>query len=100
MVSFSTTAVFMPSWAARIAATYPPGPEPMTMVSNDVGVSHGAAGVYEMPSGPPGCGPRSYAWIRAMTRMSFHASQLLRPITTMHTSRPHQFDTTTRRSWP
>ena len=22
--------VFMPSWAALIAATYPPGPEPMT----------------------------------------------------------------------
>src|SRR5918996_5236495 len=30
---FSTTAVFMPSWAARIAATYPPGPDPTTMQS-------------------------------------------------------------------
>src|SRR6266496_1836844 len=31
--SLSMTAVFMPSWAARIAATYPPGPEPMTTQS-------------------------------------------------------------------
>jgi len=31
--SFSITAVFIPSCAARIAATYPPGPEPMTMQS-------------------------------------------------------------------
>jgi hypothetical protein len=31
--SFSTTAVFIPSWAARIAATYPPGPEPITTQS-------------------------------------------------------------------
>src|SRR4028119_415304 len=30
---FSMTAVFMPTWAARIAATYPPGPDPMTMQS-------------------------------------------------------------------
>ena len=28
--SFSTNAVFRPSWPARIAATYPPGPPPMT----------------------------------------------------------------------
>ena len=27
---FSTTATFMPSWLARIAHTYPPGPVPMT----------------------------------------------------------------------
>src|SRR5690625_4732455 len=27
---FSTTAVFRPSWDARIAATYPPGPPPST----------------------------------------------------------------------
>ncbi len=27
---FSTTATFMPSWAARMAQTYPPGPVPMT----------------------------------------------------------------------
>jgi hypothetical protein len=33
MSPFSTTAVFMPSWAARIAVTYPPGPDPMTMQS-------------------------------------------------------------------
>src|SRR4029079_9849026 len=30
---FSTTAVFSPSWAARIAATYPPVPAPITMTS-------------------------------------------------------------------
>jgi hypothetical protein len=42
-VSFSITAVFIPSWAARIAATYPPGPEPITMQSyEDSGM--GAAG--------------------------------------------------------
>src|SRR2546423_13278820 len=33
-LSFSTSAVLRPSWAARIAATYPPGPEPMMMRSN------------------------------------------------------------------
>src|SRR3954452_14564797 len=32
--SFSTTATFRPSWAARMAQTYPPGPEPITMRSN------------------------------------------------------------------
>src|SRR5258706_3453098 len=31
--SFSTTAVFSPSCAARMAHTYPPGPVPMTMRS-------------------------------------------------------------------
>src|ERR687889_1601571 len=31
--SRSTTAVLNPSCAARIAATYPPGPPPMTMMS-------------------------------------------------------------------
>ena len=30
---FSTTAVLRPSWAARMAATYPPGPDPMMMQS-------------------------------------------------------------------
>jgi hypothetical protein len=30
---FSTTATFLPSWAARIAATYPPGPAPRTTTS-------------------------------------------------------------------
>src|SRR5919198_3544831 len=35
---FSTTAVFIPSWAARIAATYPPGPEPITMQSYCSGI--------------------------------------------------------------
>jgi hypothetical protein len=29
----STTAVFRPSWAQRIAATYPPGPAPRTTTS-------------------------------------------------------------------
>jgi hypothetical protein len=33
---FSTQATFIPSWAARIAATYPPGPAPMTTRSNFV----------------------------------------------------------------
>src|SRR5438093_9293549 len=32
--SFSITAVFKPSWPARIAATYPPGPVPMIATSN------------------------------------------------------------------
>src|SRR6185437_16328580 len=32
--SRSTTAVFIPSCAARIAATYPPGPPPSTIRSN------------------------------------------------------------------
>src|ERR1043165_4336787 len=36
MNSFSTTAVFMPSCAARIAATYPPGPPPTITMSKDV----------------------------------------------------------------
>jgi hypothetical protein len=30
---FSTTATFIPSWLARIAQTYPPGPVPMTIKS-------------------------------------------------------------------
>ena len=30
---FSIIAVFIPSWAARIAATYPPGPPPITIRS-------------------------------------------------------------------
>ncbi len=30
---FSTTATFFPSWEARIAATYPPGPAPSTTTS-------------------------------------------------------------------
>src|SRR5262245_22122142 len=30
---FSTTAVFIPTCAARIAPTYPPGPEPITLQS-------------------------------------------------------------------
>src|SRR5262245_29276646 len=34
--SRSTTAVFMPSCAARIAATYPPGPLPRTIRSKEV----------------------------------------------------------------
>src|SRR5690348_16468761 len=34
----------MPSWAARIAATYPPGPLPMTMTSYE-------SGTPEKPSG-------------------------------------------------
>src|SRR3954466_109039 len=33
-LSFSTSAVLSPSWPARIAATYPPGPEPMITTSN------------------------------------------------------------------
>src|SRR5258708_2992631 len=33
-LSFSTMAVFSPSCAARIAATYPPGPEPLLTTSN------------------------------------------------------------------
>ena len=32
-LSISTQATFMPSWAARIAATYPPGPLPITIRS-------------------------------------------------------------------
>ena len=31
--SFSTSAVFLPSWASRMAATYPPGPAPITTAS-------------------------------------------------------------------
>src|SRR6476661_1773729 len=31
---FSTRAVFNPSWPERMAATYPPGPEPMITTSN------------------------------------------------------------------
>src|SRR6266581_3524609 len=31
---YSTRAVFNPSWPARIAAMYPPGPEPMIRTSN------------------------------------------------------------------
>ena len=31
---FSTQAVFKPNWAAFMAATYPPGPPPMTTKSN------------------------------------------------------------------
>src|SRR5215470_424772 len=33
-LSFSTRAVFNPSWPERIAAMYPPGPEPMITTSN------------------------------------------------------------------
>jgi hypothetical protein len=33
---YSITAVFIPSWAARIAVTYPPGPEAITMQSYEV----------------------------------------------------------------
>src|SRR5437667_11114369 len=33
-LSFSTRAVFSPSWPERIAAMYPPGPEPMIRTSN------------------------------------------------------------------
>jgi hypothetical protein len=36
---FSIQAVFMPSWAARIAATYPADPDPMTIRSYGVGAS-------------------------------------------------------------
>src|SRR5947209_20489358 len=36
--SRSTIAVLSPSWAARIAATYPPGPEPRTMRSYVSGI--------------------------------------------------------------
>ena len=32
-VYFSIRAVFLPSWASRIAATYPPGPDPITIAS-------------------------------------------------------------------
>src|SRR3954447_13647437 len=32
--SRSTRPVFIPSWAARMAATYPPGPPPTTTISN------------------------------------------------------------------
>jgi hypothetical protein len=32
-LSFSMTAVVKPSWEARIAATYPPGPLPITHTS-------------------------------------------------------------------
>ncbi len=35
---FSTQATFMPSCAARMAQTYPPGPEPMTMTSKESGM--------------------------------------------------------------
>ena len=31
--SFSIQATFIPSWAALIAATYPPGPAPITIKS-------------------------------------------------------------------
>ena len=34
--SRSTTTAFRPSWAARIAATYPPGPPPITAISKCV----------------------------------------------------------------
>ena len=34
--SRSITTAFMPSWAARIAATYPPGPPPITAISKCV----------------------------------------------------------------
>src|SRR5947207_11217043 len=33
-LSFSMIAVLSPSWPARMAATYPPGPEPMIATSN------------------------------------------------------------------
>src|SRR6516225_6194488 len=33
-LSFSTRAVFNPSWPERMAATYPPGPEPIITTSN------------------------------------------------------------------
>src|SRR5207302_7801710 len=33
-LSFSMIAVLSPSWPARMAATYPPGPEPMITTSN------------------------------------------------------------------
>ena len=33
---FSIMAVFIPNWAQRIAATYPPGPEPMMTTSNEL----------------------------------------------------------------
>ena len=35
---FSTTATDLPSWAARMAATYPPGPAPRTTTSKCPGV--------------------------------------------------------------
>src|SRR3989304_6072089 len=33
-LSFSIRATFIPNWAARMAATYPPGPAPTTQRSN------------------------------------------------------------------
>src|SRR5215207_3805145 len=33
-LSFSTSATFSPNCAPRIAATYPPGPDPITVTSN------------------------------------------------------------------
>src|ERR1035437_1187043 len=42
--SMSMQAVLRPSCAARIAATYPPGPAPMTMTSNCEGVVSGTGG--------------------------------------------------------
>ena len=37
--SFSMIKVFAPSWAALIAAVYPPGPEPIIAISN-MDISH------------------------------------------------------------
>ncbi len=37
--AFSTTVTFCPVCAARIAATYPPGPAPTTRVSSSIGKS-------------------------------------------------------------
>src|SRR5438477_3123367 len=53
--SRSTTAVFMPSCAARIAATYPPGPPPTTMMSKDVSAKSLSSGsVSRLLSAPKG----------------------------------------------
>ena len=48
--SRSTTAVLSPIWAARMAATYPPGPVPMTVTSK---ISPLAKASSSLPRGRP-----------------------------------------------
>ena len=48
--SRSTTAVLRPIWAARMAATYPPGPVPMTVTSK---ISPLAKASSSLPRGRP-----------------------------------------------
>src|SRR3954453_16521279 len=51
------TAVFIPSWAARIAATYPPGPEPITMQSYCSGIRPVTLAVRPGSTDPRGASP-------------------------------------------